>query len=264
MTPQPESAYPAYAAYAAWRDTPQTGPIDLSIVIPAYNEQARIVPTIGAFAAHLALSGLTWELIVSDDGSRDATRALIDLLDHANVRVVEAPANAGKGAAVKRGFAAARGRMVLFSDADNATPADELDGLIARLEAGADVAIGSRAADGADVVNRSLLRRTLTAGLRGVVRLGLGIGVADTQCGFKLFTAEAAHRISSAQTVDGFSFDLEMLHLAERFGYEIAEVPVRWFDAPGSKVQPGREAVRFVLSIVRIRLNAIQGVYRHA
>lgn len=254
----------AYAAYIAWRDTRHTGPIDLSVVIPAYNEQARIVPTIGAFAAHLALSGLTWELIVSDDGSRDATRALVELLDHANVRIVEAQANAGKGAAVKRGFAAARGRMVLFSDADNATPADEIDGLIARLQAGADVAIGSRAAEGADVVNRSLLRRTLTSGLRAVVRVGLGIGVADTQCGFKLFTADAAHRISSAQTVDGFSFDLEMLHLAERFGYEIAEVPVRWFDAPGSTVRPGREAVRFVLSIVRIRLNALQGVYRHA
>lgn len=261
MTASPESSYDAYVA---WRDTPQTGEIDLSVVIPAYNEQDRIVPTIGAFAAHMARSGLTWELIVSDDGSRDATRPLIQILDHANVRTVEAPANAGKGAAVKRGFAAARGRMVLFSDADNATPADEVDGLIAQLLAGADVAIGSRAVDGADVVNRSLLRRTLTAGLRGVVRVGLGIGVADTQCGFKLFTADAAHRISRAQTLDGFSFDLEMLFLAERFEYVIAEVPVRWFDAPGSKVNPGREAIRFLQSIVRIRWNDLRGVYRNA
>lgn len=261
MTYAPSSTY---AGYAQWRDTPNSQPIDLSIVIPAYNEQERIVPTIGAFAAHLATSGLTWELIISDDGSHDATRALVDLIDHANVRVVEAPANAGKGAAVKRGFAAARGRMVLFSDADNATPADELDGLLARLDAGADVAIGSRAAEGADVLNRSLLRRTMTAGLRGVVRVALGIGVSDTQCGFKLFTADAAHRISAAQTVEGFSFDLEMLHLAERFGYTIAEVPVRWFDAPGSKVDPGREAVRFLVSIARIRLNSLTGVYRHA
>lgn len=260
----PSSSPAAYAAYAEWRDTPNTGPIDISVVIPAYNEQDRIVPTIGAFAAHLAQSDLTWELIVSDDGSRDSTRALIALLDHANVRVVEAPANAGKGAAVKRGFAAAQGRLVLFSDADNATPAQELDGLLACIKSGADVAIGSRNADGAEVLNRSLLRRTLTAGLRAVVRLGLGIGVTDTQCGFKLFTAEAAHRISSAQTVEGFSFDLEMLHLAEGFGYEIAEVPVRWFDAPGSKVSPGREAIRFVLQIGRIRLNRLRGVYRHA
>lgn len=261
MTLAPESRY---AAYASWRDIAQTGPIDVSVVIPAYNEQTRIVPTIGAFAAHLARTGLTWELIVSDDGSSDATCALIALLDHANVRVIQAPANAGKGAAVRRGFAAARGRMVLFSDADNATPADELDALIARLEAGADIAIGSRAVAGADVLNRSLIRRALTLGLRGVVRVGLGIGVADTQCGFKLFTAEAAQRIGAAQTIDGFSFDLEILHLAERFGYRIAEVPVRWFDAPGSTVHPGREAMRFLLSIVRIRINAVQGVYRRA
>lgn len=254
----------AYDAYAAWRDTPNSRAVDLSIVVPAYNEQARIVPTIGAFAAHLARTDLTWELIVSDDGSQDATRVLIELIDHANVRIVRADRNAGKGAAVRRGFHDARGRMVLFSDADNATPAQEVDRLIAQLEAGADVAIGSRAAAGADVVNRSLLRRTMTLGLRTVVHAGLGIGVADTQCGFKLFTAEAARRIGAAQTVDGFSFDLEMLHLAERFGYRIAEVPVRWFDAPGSTVKPAREALRFIASIFRIRLNALKGVYRDA
>lgn len=254
----------AYDAYTAWRDTPNSRPVDLSIVVPAYNEQARIVPTIGAFAAHLACTELTWELIVSDDGSDDATRVLIDLIDHANVRVVRAPRNAGKGAAVRRGFAHATGRMVLFSDADNATPAQEVDRLIAELESGADVAIGSRAATGAAVANRSLLRRTMTAGLRTVVRAGLGIGVSDTQCGFKIFTADAARRIAAAQTVDGFSFDLEMLHLAERFGYRIAEVPVRWFDAPGSTVRPGREALRFFASILRIRLNSWKGIYRNA
>lgn len=253
-----------YATYATWRDTPEDRPLDLSVVIPAYNEQERIVPTIGAFAAHLSGTDLAWELIVSDDGSTDATRELVELLGHANVRVLEAPANAGKGAAVRRGLAEAKGRMVLFSDADNATPADELDGLVARIDAGADVAIGSRAAEGSSVENRSLVRRTLTAGLRWVVRLGLGVGVLDTQCGFKLFTAPAARRIAAAQTVEGFSFDLEVLHLAERFGYEIAEVPVRWFDAPGSKVDTRKEVVRFLTSIARIRFNALKGVYRHA
>lgn len=258
------SAPPAYENYISWRDVPFTGATDISIVIPAFNEQARIVPTIGAFMAYLAKSKLTWELIVSDDGSLDATRELIKILNHANIRIVEAPKNAGKGAAVRRGFAAARGRMVLFSDADNATPAEELDGLIACLEDGADLAIGSRSVEGAQVVNRSLLRRAFTLGLRGVVRVGLGVRVADTQCGFKLFTAEAAQRISRAQTLDGFSFDLEMLYLARRFGYHVAEVPVRWFDAPGSKVRPGREAIRFLSSVVKIRWNDVRGVYRQA
>jgi dolichyl-phosphate beta-glucosyltransferase len=178
--------------------------------------------------------------------------------------VLQAPENAGKGAAVKRGLLAARGAMVLFSDADNATPADEFDRLRVRLDDGADVAIGSRAADGADVRNRSIFRRTLTAGLRTVVKVGLKIGVTDTQCGFKLFTRDAAQRISSAQTLDGFSFDLEMLYLAQRFGYRIDEVPVRWFDAPGSKVKPIREAYRFLKSIFIIRKNESRGVYDDA
>ncbi|MBH0009615.1 dolichyl-phosphate beta-glucosyltransferase [Salinibacterium sp. SWN1162] len=255
---------PTYAAYAQWRDVVCEGELDVSVVIPAYNEQERIIPTIGAFAAEMARLGLKWELIISDDGSSDATRTLVGLMGHANVRLVEAPANAGKGAAVRRGFTAARGRMVLFSDADNATPVQELEGLIARIEAGADVAIGSRAADGADVGERSLLRRAMSAGLRTVVRVGLGIGVEDTQCGFKLFTLNAAHRISHAQTVEGFSFDLEVLHLAERFDYSIAEVPVRWYDVPGSKVRPVRDALRFFSSIARIRLNGIRGVYKNA
>jgi dolichyl-phosphate beta-glucosyltransferase len=253
-----------YATYAAWRDRAETRPIDLSVVIPAYNETDRIVPTIGAFAAHLAQTDLAWELIVSDDGSTDATRELIGLMEHANVFVIEAPANAGKGAAVRRGLQGARGRMVLFSDADNATPAHELDGLVRELEAGADVVIASRAADGASVNNRSLLRSTMTAGLRWIVKLGLGVGVRDTQCGFKLFTADAARRIAAAQTVEGFAFDLEILYLARRFHYAVAEVPVVWHDAPGSKVDPAKEAVRFLVSIFRIRLNGLRGVYRHA
>lgn len=253
-----------YATYATWRDTTEARAIDLTVVIPAYNETERIVPTIGAFAAHLADSDLAWELIVSDDGSTDATRDLIALLEHANIRLLEAPANAGKGAAVRRGFQAARGRMVLFSDADNATPAQELARLVAELDAGADVVIASRAAEGADVNNRSLARRTFTAGLRLIARVGLGVTVRDTQCGFKLFTAEAARRISAAQTIDGFSFDLEVLYLAERFGYRIAEVPVSWYDAPGSKVDARREIVRFLTSIARIRLNGLRGAYRDA
>ncbi|MBA8815000.1 dolichyl-phosphate beta-glucosyltransferase [Microbacterium halimionae] len=254
----------SYSAYQAWRDRAEVRPLDLSVVIPAYNEEDRIVPTIAAFAAHLSASDLAWELIVADDGSTDTTVSLIEMLDHANIRVLVAERNGGKGAAVRRGLEAARGRLILFSDADNATPAQEIDALISSVRAGADVAIGSRAADGADVKNRSILRRTLTAGLKQVVRFGLGVGVRDTQCGFKLFTADAARRISSAQTVSGFSFDLEILHLAERFGYRIAEVPVRWFDAPGSKVDARKEIVRFIASIARIRLNDVRGVYRNA
>ena len=254
----------SYETYREWRDAPEHRPLDLSIVIPAFNEKDRIVPTIGAFAAHLATRNVAWELIISDDGSADDTRALVGLLDHANIRVLNAPANVGKGAAVRRGVAAATGRLVLFADADCSTPAAELDHLVAEVEGGADVAVGSRAASGAQVANRSRLRRILTSGLRSIVRLGLGVPVEDTQCGFKLFTADAAERLFSVQTIDGFSFDLEVLFLAKRLGMQIAEVPIRWFDAPGSKVDARKEIVRFLSSIARIRFNALKGVYGNA
>lgn len=253
-----------YSTYEHWRDAAMTGGIDLTVVIPAYNEQERIVPTIGALAGYLSTTSLSWELLVADDGSQDATRELVGMLGHANIRVLAAPINTGKGDAVRRGLRAAEGRMVLFADADNATPAHELGGLIAALEGGADIAIGSRAISGAQVNFRSPLRRVMTAGLHLVVRTLLGVRVRDTQCGFKLFTREAAHRIAAAQTVAGFSFDLELLLLAQRLGYAIAEVPVTWYDAPGSKVAPLREAARFVRSVVAIRIKSMRGDYRHA
>jgi dolichyl-phosphate beta-glucosyltransferase len=254
----------SYARYETWRDAPERGPLDLSIVIPAFNEKDRIVPTIGAFAAHLARHNIAWELIVSDDGSTDETRTLVDILDHANIRVLAAPANAGKGAAVRRGMAVAHGRLVLFADADCSTPADELDHLMAAIAAGADIAVGSRAALGAQVEHRSPLRRLLTWGLQTLVRFGLGVGIRDTQCGFKLFTADAARRLFDAQTVDGFSFDLEILYLARRLDMRMDEVPVRWYDAPGSKVDARKEVGRFLSSIARIRVNSLRGVYANA
>ena len=254
----------SYENYERWRDAPEDRSVDLSVVIPAYNETERIIPTIGAFAAHLAGIGLAWELIVSDDGSSDGTVELVQSLPLANVRVMAAPSNEGKGSAVRRGVASAKGRTVLFADADCSTPVAELDLLLARIALGADLAIGSRAAAGADVANRSLLRRALTRGLNTIVRLGLAVPLEDTQCGFKMFTAHAAQRLFRAQTVDGFAFDLEILYLARRLGMDIAEVPVRWYDAPGSKVDARKEVVRFLKSIARIRFNSLRGVYANA
>ncbi len=253
-----------YATYRRWRDIPTTDAIDISVVIPAYNEKERIVPTIGAFAAHLSHRSVSWELIVSDDGSTDETRELVGMLDHANIRVLETEANTGKGGAVARGVAAARGDKILFADADCSTPAHELSRLVDALDGGAHVAIGSRAASGAQVENRSGLRRLMTFGLRMLVRLGLGIPARDTQCGFKLFDADAARRLFAAQTIEGFAFDLEVLYLAERLGMKVAELPVEWHDAPGSKVDARREVVNFLRAIVRIRYNALRGVYARA
>jgi glycosyltransferase involved in cell wall biosynthesis len=255
----------AYSDYEEWKTTPIKGQPELSIVIPAYNEEERIIPTIGAIASFVSNLGFPWELIVSDDGSKDQTVKLIEDLGFANLRVMKTPRNGGKGSAVRRGMLAARGKYVLFTDADNSTPIEEVAKFLETIRSGGyDIAVGSRAAEGAEEANRSVLRRVFSGGLRWIVRNILRIGVRDTQCGFKMYTREAAQRLYKAQTIMGFSFDLENLYLASKIGYRVIELPVSWFEAPGSKVDPIKEARRFLKDLVRIRVNDLRGVYRKA
>lgn len=255
----------AYMDYERWKTTPIDKRPFLSVVIPAYNEEVRIIPTIGAIASHVSGLGFPWELIISDDGSRDQTVRLVEELGFANLRVVKAPQNQGKGAAVRRGMLAAQGDYVLFDDADNSTPIEEVEKLLHKLaQEGYDVAVGSRAAEGAGEANKSLVRRIMSGGLRWIVHNIFRIGVRDTQCGFKMFTYEAAQRLYSAQTIEGFSFDLEILYLAGKLGYKVAEVPVAWVDAPGSKLDPTKEAQRFLRDLAKIKMRDLQGGYSSA
>lgn len=251
----------AYSAYLRWKNQPITGQPYLSIVIPAYNESERIVPTIGAIAAYVCSLGQPWELLIADDGSKDDTVALCNGLELANLRVLVAPQNGGKGSAVQRGMLAAAGQVVLFADADNSTPIEELGAMLAKIDAGYDVVVGSRAASGAQEAHRSLLRRTMSATLRGMIRPIFNLQVSDTQCGFKLFRRESAQRLFGAQTIMGFSFDLEILYLASKWGYKIGEQPVAWVDAPGSKVDSAKEIKRFLKDMARIKMNDFKGVY---
>ncbi len=243
----------AYENYLRWKQHPLSERPELSVVIPTYNEAQRIVPTIAAIASHVSDLGMPWELIVSDDGSTDGTPDIVADLDFANVELIVADENRGKGNAVRSGLRAARGRLVLFSDADLSTPIEELDRLIATIDDGADIAIGSRGADGAEEASRSTVRQLVSTVFRLLVRVLFPVGIEDSQCGFKLFTAEAAARLVDAQTIEGFSFDLELLWVANRIGLEVVEVPVHWVDAPGSKVDPAREALNFLVDMVRIR-----------
>lgn len=253
----------AYNNYEQWKTTPISGEPFLSIVIPAYNEEVRILPTIGAIASYVSDMGFPWELIIADDGSRDNTVKITQELGFANMRVLIAEKNGGKGSAVRRGMLAARGKYVLFADADNSTPIEEVGKMISKLnDEGFDVAVGSRAVDGASEGKKSLLRHILSGGLRMIVRYGLRIKVRDTQCGFKMYTREASHKLHTAQTIDGFSFDLELLYLAFKLRYKVAEVPVSWIDAPGSKVDARKEVQRFIRDIFRILSNDVRGVYR--
>ncbi len=225
----------------------------LSIVIPAYNEEARLGPTLDRITRWLAARPGTWEIVVADDGSRDRTRAIASAAGP-GVRVVGYEENRGKGAAVRTGMLAATGDRVLMCDADLATPIEELDKLSAELDRGADVAIASRAIDRSLIETRQHpLRELMGRTFNGIVRLLVLGGIKDTQCGFKLFTREAAHDLFGRATVDGFAFDVEILWLA-RGSYRIAEVPVVWRHVEESKVSPGTDAMRMFADVVRLRL----------
>lgn len=251
------------SAYRTWATTPITGRPEYSVVIPAYNEEIRILPTIGAIAVEMSELGKPWELLVADDGSTDSTVQLVEDLDLVNVRVLRSP-NTGKGGAVRRGMQAARGRYLLFADADQSTPIEQFRDLLAAIETGgADIAIGSRAFAGAEVQSKSMARKVVSGGLNLIVRLGFGVPIADTQCGFKLFTAEAAETLFAMQKVDGFSFDFELLWLAQRHGMKTTEVPVEWIDAPGSTVDPLKDSIRFLGDLARMRWWAIRGEYQN-
>ncbi len=232
-----------------------------SVVVPTYNEERRIVPTVGAIAAHLCSLGRPWELIIVDDGSTDETVDVVRRLGLVNARVLAGRSNRGKGSAVRRGMLAARGQVILFADADQSTPIEQLSALETVLDKGFDVVIGSRAAAGAHVDNKSLQRRVVTAGLRLFVHSTLRLPIADTQCGFKVFTPRAVDELFTRQRIDGFAFDLEVLYLARKRGLRVVEVPVAWFDAPGSKVAHLRVAPRFVRDVGRIVLNQMVGRY---
>lgn len=248
-------------AYRLWATTPLQVKPTYSVVIPAYNEEWRIVPTIGAIATHMCTLGQPWEMIVADDGSTDTTVELVADLGLANLTLLVAEANGGKGSAVRRGIFESRGDVVLFADADQSTPIEQFGDLLAKIDDGYDVVVGSRAAVGADVASKSLSRNIFSYGLKALVQTLFRIPVSDTQCGFKMFTADAAKLLFSRQVIDEFSFDLEILFLAKKFGMRTAEVPVTWIDAPGSKVDAAKVAVEFVKDLVGIRRNDFGGVY---
>lgn len=237
----------------------------LSIVIPAYNEAGRLGPSLALLRGYLRRHRLQAEVLVVDDGSADATPDLVRRLARSwkDLRLLALERNQGKGAAVRAGVLAARGRRILFSDADLSTPIEELPLLQARLDAGADIAIGSRALNRSKVeVSQPLYRVLAGRGFNLMVQLLSVRGIQDTQCGFKLFTAAAARRSFALQQVPRFGFDVELLFLARKAGYRIDEVPVRWINSADSKVRPIRDGGRAFIDLALIRLYDWQGRYR--
>ena len=238
---------------------------DLSIVIPAFNEQDRLEPTVRDAVAYCRATGRRLELIVVDDGSRDGTSALVQRLadEFPEVRLIRLAENRGKGFAVRTGVVNATGALVLFADADGSTPFTELERLEMELDAGHDVAIGSRAQpDPAAVVRAKVYRRVIGRCFHALVSTLTVRGFRDTQCGFKLFRAAAAHELFSRMRMAGFSFDVEVLIMAQRQGYRIAEVPVNWVHKPGSKVNLALDSLRMARDLFVIRGRMMRGEYR--
>jgi len=225
----------------------------LSIVIPAFNEEDRLGPTIERTRQWCADNLDSFELIVVDDGSSDRTvevaRACGD-----DIKVIELGVNKGKGAAVRAGMLAATGSRVLFCDADLATPIEEVLKLGAKLDDGYDIAIASRGLAEADIQTRQHpMREAMGRMFNLLVRVVVVGGIKDTQCGFKLFSHEAAQDLFSQATIDGFAFDVEVLWLARK-RYRIAEVPVVWRHVDESKVSPGIDAARMFVDLFRMRI----------
>jgi len=231
----------------------------LSIVIPAYNEEKRLPQTLRQVLDWLALGAFSFrEVIVVDDGSRDGTARVVEEFAKASacLRLVKDPGNRGKGYAVRHGMLEAKGEWILYTDADLSTPITEIEKLCrAASEKGAKVAIGSRALDRSLVeVHQPALRELSGRAFNLVMRAVTGLSFRDTQCGFKLFRADAAREIFSRQKQEGFSFDVEDLLIAKKLGLRAVEVPVRWANVEGTKVRLTQGMMSFV-DLVKIRMS---------
>lgn len=236
----------------------------LSIVIPAYNEEPRLPQTLELIRAYAARKSFAVEVLVVDDGSQDATAAEAERAARSwpAVRLLRNPGNRGKGYSVRHGMLRAVGRLALFTDADLSAPIEEADRLLEALEAGHDAAIGSRALRPELIaVHQAWMRETAGKTFNLLARALVGLPFRDTQCGFKLFRREAARAVFSRQRIDGFGFDVEVLYLARKLGYRVAEVPVRWSHVEGTKVRMLADSARMFAGLLRIRWMDLNGKY---
>ena len=235
-----------------------------SIVIPAYNESARIGRTLERILAHVRERNWNAEFVVVNDGSTDGTAALVREIASqvGNLVLIENPGNRGKGYSVRNGMLHASGEIVLFSDADLSSPIEEADKLFAALEAGADVAIGSRWLRAELQTERQPLYRQLFGRIFNLLlRMILGLRYKDTQCGFKAFTQRAVQLIFPPQQIERWGFDPELLFLARKFGLKVEEVPVAWAHREGTTIHPLRDGIRMFGEMLKVRWFSISGKY---
>jgi len=227
----------------------------LSIVLPAYDEEERLAESLPHILEYASGKGWSYEILVVDDGSSDGTSAVaaknLDGIPH---RILRNEPNRGKGFSVRRGVLAARGHYVLFTDVDLSTPIEETEKLIRAIEEGADVAIGSRALATSRIEKHQPWRREILGKLfNRFLQMLVLRGLHDTQCGFKCFRLDAVEPIFSRQTLDRWAFDVEVLFIARKLGYRIAEVPVRWINSEVTKVNALSDGLKMILDALRVR-----------
>ncbi len=237
----------------------------LSIVIPAYNEEARIGRTLEQVVSFLASQPYSSEIVVADDGSTDGTAAIVRPFSERQspplLRVIHLP-HGGKGWAVKHGMLEATGQYRFLCDADLSMPIGEVSKFLPPACSGYDVAVGSREAPGARRIGEPPRRHMMGRVFNIIVRVLAVHGLRDTQCGFKCFERAAAQTLFPLQRLNGFGFDVEVLFLAQRRGLRVVEVPIEWHYQARSKVRPWRDASRMLMDIFRVRWAHLRGRYR--
>ncbi len=237
----------------------------LSLIIPAYNEEKRLLPTLERVCAYLSTKDFPYEIVVVDDGSTDNTLQITKSIANNNnhINVLSNERNSGKGYSVRRGMLSARGEYVFFTDADLSTPIEEIEKCLPYLVNGYDVVIGSRSMPGADIiVHQPWYREKMGKIFNFMVNVVLLRGIVDTQCGFKGFKRDVAKKVFSRCRIDGFSFDVEALYLSRKFDYKIKELPIRWENSTLSKVSPVKHSIQMFKDLLGIKMKDLQGYYK--
>ncbi len=233
----------------------------ISVIIPAYNEASRIGETLRKIVRYLESKKFDYEIIVVDDGSSDGTAEIVRGFKNSRLKLLENKINRGKGYAVRYGMLEAKKDWILFTDADLSAPIEELDNFI-KFTSQYDVVIASRALKNSKILIRAPWYRELGGKLINLaVQVFVLPGIHDTQCGFKLFRREAAQKIFPKQTLNNFSFDVEVLYLVRKYGYKILELPVSWSNSPNTKVKPFRDGLRLLFDLIKIRINDLKDLY---
>jgi dolichyl-phosphate beta-glucosyltransferase len=236
----------------------------LSVIVPAYNEGHRIVPTLEDIGQYLQAQSYQYEILVVSDGSKDDTAAVVSSLESkiSGLRLIDNTINKGKGGVVRQGMMEATGDVRVFMDADNSTRINEIEKFLPYFEQGYDIVIGSRRISGSEIaVHQPWIRDLQGTIFRGIVHTLVPLHVTDSQCGFKAFSAKATEIIFPRQTIMRWAFDVEILALARRFNLKIQELPIRWVNDEATTVTLSGK-IKMLLEVIQVRLNLWSGKYK--